>query len=184
MHLTGTEPANNAFIMRIGNALIVEFSRSGNAAYTYTGYQLPFSLEGVQSNDIGGLKSDRKNRLLHKDVGGQSWQEIFERELRARFNIDPDSGSRNAPAASKLALTSSRTPLARRTKAGFDVIELRNLMERERLQWDDLRAGGGSLWVLSDHVPQRVESRLVEWGFRLKQGKGWWLSATEDQART
>ncbi len=52
MHLTGTEPANNAFIMRIGNAVIVEFSRSGNATYTYTSDQLPFSLEGVQSNDI------------------------------------------------------------------------------------------------------------------------------------
>ena len=65
MHLTGTEPANNAFIMRIGNALIVEFSRSGNATYTYTSYQLPFSLEGVQSNDIDDLKSDKENRLLH-----------------------------------------------------------------------------------------------------------------------
>ena len=60
------------------------------------------------------------------------------------------------------------------------MIELRNLMEREHLKWDDLRARGGNLWVLSDDVPQRVEMRLVEWGFRLKQGRGWWLSATED----
>ncbi len=180
VHLTGTEPANNAFIMRIGNALIVEFSRSGNATYTYTSYQLPFSLEGVQSNDIDDLKSDKENRLLHRDAGGQSWQERFEHKLRARFNINPDTGGCNAPAAPRPAFTSSRTPPARRTKVGFDMIELRNLMEREHLKLDDLRARGGNLWVLSDDVPQRVEMRLIEWGFRLKQGRGWWLSATED----
>ncbi len=182
-HLTGTEPANNAFIMRIGNALIVEFSRNGNATYTYTSSQLPFLLEGVQSNEMDDLKSDKENRLLHIGAGGQSWQERFEQKLRARFNINPDSSGRSAPAASKLAFTGSRTPPARRAKAGFGVIELielRNLMERENLEWDDRRARTGNLWVLSHDVPQRVETRLVEWGFRLKQGKGWWLSATED----
>ncbi len=110
----------------------------------------------MQSNDIDDLKSDKENRLLHRTLG-ESWQEKFEQKLRARFNINPDSGSRNAPAAPGPAFTSSRTPPARRTKVGFDMIELRNLMEREHLKLDDLRARGGNLWVLSDDVPQRVE---------------------------
>ena len=183
LDLGGSESTNNAFIICIDNALIVEFSRYGNAAYPYFRTSLPFSLTDVQNVEIKDLKSDRKNSLRHAVVGGQSWQVQFEQKLRARFNINPDSGSCNTPAASELAFTSSRAPPARRTKAGFGVIELielRNLMEREDLEWDDLRARGGNLWVLSDDVPQRVKTRLVEWGFRLKQGKGWWLSATED----
>jgi hypothetical protein len=180
MHLTGAEPANNAFIMRIGNAIIVEFSRTGNAMFPYKSDQLPFSLNGVQSN-IDDLKCDKENKLSHTvGAGGQSWQERFEQALRARFNISPDSGSRNASAAPAPAFTSPRTPAAPRTKAGFDVFELRKLMERENLKWDDQRARGGNLWVRSDDVPPRVKIRLVEWGFRLKQGKGWWLSAMGD----
>lgn len=180
MHLTGTEPANNAFIMRVGNALIVEFSRSGNATYTYTSYQLPFSLEGVQSNDIDDLKSDKESRLLHREARGQSWQERFEQTLRTRFNINPDGGRRGASAASAPVFSSRRTPPGGRTKASLDVNELRDLMKRENLAWEDLRARGGNLWVLSNEVPHHVETRLVELGFRFKQGRGWWLSATED----
>ena len=166
--------------MVIGDAAIVEFSQPNNATYIYRSYNFPVPLDGRGSVNIRDLRSSAcVERLIHRP----GWQELFKQKLRARFNINPDGGSRNAPAAPELAFTSRRTPPARCTKAGFGVIELielRNLMEREDLEWSDLRARGGNLRVLSDDVPQRVETRLVEWGFRLKQGKGWWLSATED----
>ena len=104
MHLTGTEPANNAFIMCIGSAVIVEFSRSGNATYTYKSDELPFTLESVHSSNIADLKSDRRKRLLHKDTGAQSWQEKFEYELGAWFNIRPDDSRRGTRIVSATAL--------------------------------------------------------------------------------
>jgi len=171
--LTGPDASNNAFIMLIGDAAIVEFSQQNNATYVYRTDNFPVPLDGQGSVNIRDLRSwVCVEWLIHRP----SWQELFEQRLRALFNIAPDGGG-HGRAALALAFTSSPTPPAGRKKAGFDVIELRNLMEQENLKWDDQRARGGNLWVRSDDVPPRVRMRLVEWGFELKQGKGWWLSA-------
>lgn len=88
---------NNAFIMRIGDLLAVEFSGASNAFYGYSVKRtLPFDLsKPVKSSPVNGrnsLKNDaRVLYLQHKDgVHGYTyWEDRFKHELQVNFGIKP-----------------------------------------------------------------------------------------------
>lgn len=44
------------------------------------------------------------------------------------------------------------------------------------LSYKDHRSRGGALWVNEHHVGPSVVAHLEQWGFRYKDGKGWWLT--------
>jgi hypothetical protein len=88
---------NNAFIMRIGDLLAVEFSGASNAFYGYSVKRtLPFDLsKPVKSAPVNGrnsLKNDAKVLYLrHQDgVHGYTyWEDRFKDELQTNFGIKP-----------------------------------------------------------------------------------------------
>jgi hypothetical protein len=88
---------NNAFIMRIGDLLAVDFSGASNAFYGYSVKRtLPFDLsKPVKSAPVNGrnsLKNDAKVLYLrHQDGvhGNTYWEDRFKSELQANFGIKP-----------------------------------------------------------------------------------------------
>ena len=117
---------NNAFIMRIGGHVFVEFGEKGNAMFAFDGEQLPFDLSRrTISGNRGALKHPSNvARVIHMDSAGESWERKIEWELRrlgARTSAvkaapvpSPQPGSPPPPAApspppapSGLASTSS-----------------------------------------------------------------------------
>lgn len=75
---------NNAFIMRIGGHVFVEFGEKGNAMFAFDGQQLPFDLSRrTISGNRGALKHPSNvARVIHMDSAGESWERKIERELR------------------------------------------------------------------------------------------------------
>jgi len=85
----GGSPQNNAFIMRIGNYVVVEFGIRANACFIFKGDRLPFSLTGNVAGDRSELKSDsRVERLRHFD-GHQRWEQTFEATLWRLMGVRP-----------------------------------------------------------------------------------------------
>lgn len=88
---------NNAFIMRIGDLLAVEFSGASNAFYGYSVKRtLPFDLsKPVKSAPVNGRNSLKNSArvlyLRHQDgVHGYShWEDRFKDELQTNFGIKP-----------------------------------------------------------------------------------------------
>lgn len=44
------------------------------------------------------------------------------------------------------------------------------------LDYEDNRGRRGALWVRAEKVPRQISSNLERWGFRYKEGRGWWRS--------
>lgn len=88
--------SNNAFIMRMGPLVVVEFSGYSNACYGYNANKtLPFRFDMpvlLPKNTKNSLKhSTRELWLAHKDNvhGFASWEERFDAELASGYNIKP-----------------------------------------------------------------------------------------------
>jgi len=93
LHSAGP-PANNAFIMCIGDYVVVEFGLSGNACYVFRRDCLPFRLDGNIAGNGNALKHQSYvQRLLHIDSAFESWEQTFQRTLASLIGVRP------APAA-------------------------------------------------------------------------------------
>jgi hypothetical protein len=75
--LKGSTSYNNAFMIRIGNIYIVEFSKKGNAAYRHIG-RPQYSNE--REVDIFWLRADAV-QMKHIDRKLEKWEERFDTEL-------------------------------------------------------------------------------------------------------
>lgn len=111
--------SNNAFIMRMGSLVVVEFSGYSNACYGYDASKaLPFRLDVpvvLPKDAKNSLKhSSRELWLAHHDGvhGFESWEERFETELAAGFGISPTSAS-----STPRAVAQEATPPAAPQKA-------------------------------------------------------------------
>jgi cytochrome c553 len=50
------------------------------------------------------------------------------------------------------------------------------LARKAGLELDDFRGKNGALWIRNCQPGSIVENQLREWGFRYKEGRGWWRS--------
>lgn len=95
--LIGNKPLNNAFVMKMGDLVAVEFSGESNAFYGYSVKRsLPFDLSNaVRSAPVNGKNSLKNHiRVLHlrhqDNVHGYSkWEDRFKQELQDKFNLIP-----------------------------------------------------------------------------------------------
>ena len=160
----GGAPSNNAFIMLIGDHVVVEFGLKGNACFVVAqAGGLPFGLEGDVAGDASELKhASRRARLLHHG----DWENEFERELAHLLKVRPDAQS----AKRAEPRTQQRDAPAR---TYFNEADFKAFMQVHKLHYDDYRSIGGALWVRAEAHPV-LAPRLTSWGFRYKPGKGWW----------
>lgn len=92
--------SNNAFIMRMGPLVVVEFSGYSNACYGYDArHALPFRYDMPVVMPVDGKNSlknsTRELYLRHQDgvQGYEQWEERFEAELAVNFGVEPKQSS-------------------------------------------------------------------------------------------
>ncbi|MGD1037431.1 MAG: EH signature domain-containing protein [Roseiarcus sp.] len=82
LRLTHSTAKNNAFIMCIGEHVIVEFGEKGNACFIFHQDRIPFAFAGeVAGNGMALKHPDNVERLSHIDSGSGTWEEKFQRVL-------------------------------------------------------------------------------------------------------
>jgi len=186
--------SNNAFIMRMGDLVAVEFSDMG-ALYGYDArVSVPFNTSEplrLAQYDYNSLK--QKNRSIlwfpHKDGinGWAKWEHMFDAKLREEFGIKPQNGATQVARPSTEPLSTrppGSIPLPREQSAAEDAaaevprhysrFALNKLAHGLGLHIEDRTPKGGSLWVLTDDSNRQVAEILSTWGFQHKAGKGWW----------
>jgi hypothetical protein len=185
----GGDGGNNAFIMVFDGWVAVEFGVTGNACFIFKESDMPFVLgQDVSAPEVRAHEkiSAHADRLLHVDRTQKKWEGAFKDALDARgiYAFDHHA-SRNTyvgaasksgrPTGNNMPSTDSTRQQGRFDKSAEAL--LRAECERHRFKLRDLRAYNGNLWVEVDDSDNRgLSERLAGWGFRYKQGKGWWVS--------
>ena len=187
--------SNNAFIMRMGDLVAVEFSGMGNALYGYDARKTvpfdtaqPLRLGQFQRNSLK-QKARSILWLSHQNGinGWSKWEHMFEAKLREEFGIKPESVATRVAGPSPEPLSTrppvNITPHLERPAVEsaeaeaprhYNRFALNKLAHRLDLRIEDRTPKGGSLWVLTDDSNQEVAEILSTWGFQHKAGKGWW----------
>ncbi len=175
---------NNAFIMILGQYVIVEFGQTGNACFCFDKHNVPFQLDAlILMGDRSQLKNDAsagcRFRLEHRDRPN-IWEYACEKELE-NLGVYPDATAR---------IGVLRTPISDRRRFGhyrekqkkvedsqrakFTMEELMQFARKFNLKVVDYRSNGGNLWITPDPNYFVIRSQLEIWDFKRKPGKGWW----------
>lgn len=177
---------NNAFIMRMGRLVAVEFSDPGNALYGYDATKsIPFDTSRTLRLPLdanNSLKQKSKSVLWQGHTGSydswNKWETIVEDKLRREFGIAPAlfrntsfDSTRNSKSMHASRLTS--IPIPRREQP-YSRQALISFANENGLQVNDKSGAGGNLWVVTGTSDTKICDILTAWGFHHKPGKGWW----------
>jgi len=169
LDLDGTTADNNAFVMRVGRYLLVEFGAKGNAMYVFEWHSLGQPLldtltsgRARASVSIHRLKdSNNIERMIHRDSAAQTWEQKFDAYLVPRIGRRPSDAPRHVGAVRRVrseAFTQDTWTFFARTHG---------------LRVEDNRSKDGALWVLGVEQPNHVAVQLEAWGFRSRAPRGW-----------
>lgn len=162
--------SNNAFILSLGDYLVIEFGITGNACYIYEKSRMQLNLATKRPLDLNFLK-DRGKDLFH--LSHQSgWEYNFEHRLES-IGIYPDK---------KL---SSMQPKQQTYNNSFDPSETLRMLVSEGYSFEinDDRKNSGVFWILCDinsktfynnTSSKTVSEKLQRAGFKYHAGRGWW----------
>jgi hypothetical protein len=182
----GSYSQDNAFLMRIGSFVFIEFGKQNNACHVFFADNLPFKF-GQKS--VLGTQDGLKNKdhpghcktLSHRE----GWQWEFADFLRNYAHATP---SENKPKHSSSnvdfhlansTVTSTKTtvqslPSQVNKVNTFDIQELQAFCLSQNLHFDDHRDKGGAIWVRASENNESASTVLKSVGFQYKLGKGWW----------
>lgn len=179
LHRAG-QPRNNAFVMSVGDHLIIEFGEKGNACFVFDKRKsLPFVLE--PNTYVAGDSTELKHqsfawRLLHIDRSAQTWEEQFSTTLAHVLGGAPARATRPAPTGrGRVGSAGSRE--SKQRPGEFSEIEFARWIADREVEVRDQRARGGALWVSLPRESAASAQQLREWGFKFHADKAaWWLS--------
>lgn len=168
---------NNAFIMRLGKLVVVEFGVKGNACYIYPWEGLPFDLikSWVNGNDSGLKNKYVGERFIHRDSDSSrtSWERKLDGILCQNIGFHP----KEKPYQIGQRVTNIiRSPQNKKILTPYDSTWEQQLMlinKKFPMPITDHRKNGGAFWV-NIGEDWWVCNQLREWGFKYKHGKGWW----------
>jgi hypothetical protein len=181
--------SNNAFIMTMGEVVLVEFSGRANALYGYDRKQgVPFKLSApvvsAKDSDNSLKSSQRQLWLKHADGihGWARWEDMFEATLREHYRLEPQKvleGNRAVAQLQPQSRTATRgrgrpeTP-ATTTRRAYSRAALEVLATKYQCHVTDDTGRGGSIWVRPPTWNDSLNQILESWGFTYRPGKGWW----------
>jgi len=192
----GTYNQDNAFLMKIGGLLFIEFGKENNACHVFHAENLPFKFgqkkvlgtqEGLKNTNHPGHRA----KLMHRE----GWQFEFRDFLRVHAAAMPGEVKAAVKIATPIAISPSGGGYASKTKIpaakpqtppasslgneALDMPKLRAFCATHGLPIEDHRPEGGALWVRGQGYGKIVEVALSRVGFRYKEGKGWWLASLD-----
>lgn len=157
LRLTQPQPENNAFIMKIGNIVAVEFGVTGNACYLYRQDSVPDALRRLLDGNAprGGVGSaelkdqDLGRRALHIDSPAESWswEQKFDRAIHSLGQSLPSERAACVPA-------------------------LERLIQQHGLRVEDRRLLGGALLVQTNNPYRLINRELGALGFKYRDVPG------------
>lgn len=158
LELEGTTADNNAFAMRIGEYLAVEFGAHGNAFYLLRWDSLPPAVNRALTSGklseaiaISQLRpSNNAMRLIHRDsqVAVKSWEQKFDDTLVPALGIELDSRPACIP-------------------------EIEVLLQELSVEVFDGRRLGGAIWIRHHERNTHLARKLSSMGFVFRTGRGW-----------
>ncbi len=196
--LNDSNHQNNAFVMRIGQLLIIEFGVTGNACYVFAASEFRTSLDR-RIFTIAELKQKAlATRLSHMSY----WEGRFDYELRRLLQSVPLSkgellaGYPVSPRPALVTLPTLPTQALRENTAPAPMVNQKSerqhvpqselnsvftLCASHGIEWEDNRPNAGALWILIPDRNTRVGFAAVldRHGFRYKEGKGFWLKGED-----
>lgn len=164
---SGNTGDNNAFIMRIGSLMAVEFGLDGNACYIFQhdDFKVDMSRRFI---DIANLRgSNNIARLIHRGV----WEPKFDEWICPRVSWYPErsvNGARREVSQQYSAKSSISN------EAYLEISDLRRIEKLFDVRINDLRQKGGAIWVLAQDGNTDLNEELIRLGFKYKSPKGWW----------
>lgn len=164
LHKAG-QPSNNAFIMKIGDYVVVEFGTAGNAAYIFRdGEDLPFQLRGMVVGNGSELKNAQSeayvDRMIHRDTLEGAWEDRFTSILTSRV------GKRAATTPKKASVAADLIRVRAEPQGSFAAV-LKTIANQHDLIITDLREKGGRIWVEGKRsLTKEAKTRLEGLGFR------------------
>jgi hypothetical protein len=170
LYLDHTTADNNAFVMRVGRYLLVEFGAKGNAMFVFEWDALSQPLLNTLTSGSTHARVSTHvlkdggcdERLIHRDSAAASWEQKFDETLIPRLGVRPPARPRRQGA---VRLSANRS-------AAVGTFE--SFVQAHGLRVEDNRAKQGALWVLGATLPRPVAFQLAVWGFKLRAPKGWW----------
>jgi hypothetical protein len=192
--LQGGVAEDNAFLMQIGEYVIVEFSRTGNACFIRRQTGLPFNV-GQRIFDLNLLKD--KGSAVNRIVHSRRWQSECDQWL-ASVGIYPDRGTLSmGPQPASVASqgfsgwtsppklhVGEKTPLQIKSPAAKERNTEASIQEALRFadHWfmsakvRDNRSEGGAFWLFLPQKNQEIEKKLLALGFRYNENRGgYWI---------
>lgn len=167
----------DAFMMQLGNYMVVEFSRQPNAAYVYKVDELPFEPYAREySGTSADLKYGYQNECVLRITHQQGWQMGAAADLH-RLGIRPDT---HRPQARRVAAESDQRSSGARsgirsaqtgaapTGAPFSMTQLQALVVKyPAARIDDARREmSGRLWVRDPKQRAQLGLELKQLGFQ------------------
>lgn len=170
LNLAGATPENNAFVMRIGNYVLVEFGAAGQGAFYLLDYQSVEHLFHYINNsiDIKLLKPQNKNKLRIAHQG--DWELNFNKRLR-EFGISPTKED-----SKKNAIVKIPHSVVSQYQQEAPLDELLQECRKSGILVIDNRSRGSALWVEHDSQNDSMAKKLHDHGFTYtyKHGRGWY----------
>ena len=161
--------SNNAFIMRMGSLVAVEFSGMGNALYVYdSSTSVPFETTRILRLGVdqqNSLKSSSKILWLkHQDgiYGWEKWDEFFDATLKDNFGIIPAENNHAERKTKNLS-------------HAIQLLEIEKLARKYHLKIQNKTARGGNILIKTNDANSLVNDELQHLGLKYKAGKGWWI---------
>lgn len=197
-HLADSDEQNNAFIMRIGPLLVIEFGMSGNACFIYAASDFNADLNQMWLDKRRDLKQIRGSKKL-PHLG--HWESTFDIELRNLLRTVPSTKgdlkfvkimpstsavatavASQSPTRSVFATPTSKAELSSSAMSGGPLLEtdfefITAQCKPFGIECEDNRRKGGAFWVM---VPDRTSRKtftdtLERIGFNFaSSSKGFW----------
>ncbi|WP_115662412.1 EH signature domain-containing protein [Cupriavidus taiwanensis] len=166
--LVDSDDGNNAFIMQIGDLIVIEFGKTGNACFVYHAANFKADLDAPRFDTNRELKQrENRERLIHNGA----WEWKFDEALKAMLRSAPPAPPRQAGLGTGLGTS----PAPSLSDADFRAIC--RMCRDYRVEWEDNRPKGGALWVLITEPKRlpRLSVKLRSLGFEYKAGRGFWI---------
>jgi len=169
-----SRPENNAFVMRIGEYLVIEFSTKNNAMFIYQADQASPEMKYTYRT-TPRLKNLQGSLGKHSHMG--SWEFSFDHVLRRRLSQSVPTASSQTPIYRSNASQPTSTPTLSSRVLPLNMSELKTVVDVSRARIEDYRAKQGNLWVtLTDRsLDPGLATYLERRGFKYVAGRGYWI---------
>ena len=169
-----SRPENNAFVMRIGEYLVIEFSTKNNAMFIYQADQASPDMKYTYRT-TPRLKNLKGSLGKHSHMG--SWESSFDHVLRRRLSQSIPAATSQPPIYRSTSSQPAPPPSPASGVLPLNMNELRTVVDVSKARIEDYRAKQGNLWVtLTDRSQDPgLAAYLERRGFKYVAGRGYWI---------